>query len=378
VLYAAERVWSSAVTAGSHCSIDSAALAEVQGHPAIACWNIRENKLQYRRSLSTDGTSEKDWSSPVTLASDGKAYDCSLCVVDGNPAIAFHDNRNSDLHYVRSNTPTGSSPDDWGKAITIDSNGWVGYEGQLLVVDGHPAIVYSGNGSLKYVRSKTRSGSGVKDWNNIVVVGRAESDGGGCASSFAIVGGKPAISHLTGDYPTFTLQYTYSTTVTGSRASEWKSIDIAKGDYYETFLADVNAKPGIILREAFSSPGDKYNNRLLYFHPFASKVGILSDWRKVEVVSDEGLPFGIKSENGLPVIIYQHSVKKSRLLFSYWQSTLELVTALDPEGLHWGGPETVHRDGEGYTGSAMFNGGKAALAFYEFSDSGDVRFVGAQ
>ncbi|MDQ3023464.1 MAG: hypothetical protein M3R04_03610, partial [bacterium] len=347
-------------------------LAIVDGNPAFSYWDIAEGTLKYIRSSSSVGTSASDWSKAVTLASSGLAYNSSLAVVEGLPAIAYKDNRNSDLHYIRSNSKHGASVNEWGKPITIASQGQAGYEATLMVVAGHPAISYVDNGTLCYVRSTTSTGASHKDWLNVIRLGEGR-DSGSCDSSLAIVAGKPALSHLTGDYPEFTLQYTYSSTASGGEAEDWTTVDLDSGSYYETYLADVGGSPAIVLREAFSSFGHKYNNRILYFHAATSEVH-LPGWKSVTVVGSEAIPLGLMSRNDAPLILCVRDYRPFGI-FSRPRSELAFLQATDATGTAWDAAQTLHNNGGSYTVSELLIDNRLSLAFAEQSKGVNVHFI---
>jgi len=73
----------------------------------------------------------------------------SLAVVNDRPAIAYCDNTNDDLKFVRANDADGAV---WGTPVTPDGVGSVGFYASLAVVSGRPAIAYLDltNGDLKY------------------------------------------------------------------------------------------------------------------------------------------------------------------------------------------------------------------------------------
>jgi hypothetical protein len=66
-------------------------------------------------------------------------------VVQGRPAISYHDPSSYDLKYAR------FDGDAWQIEI-VDSTGYAGYHTTLLEVDGQPAISYIEglNNQLKY------------------------------------------------------------------------------------------------------------------------------------------------------------------------------------------------------------------------------------
>jgi hypothetical protein len=87
----------------------------------------------------------------VDSAGDVGEY-TSLAVVEGRPAISYHDGTSRDLRFAINSAADGSGT--W-TLITVDSAGNVGEYTSLAVVDGRPAISYydNTNGDLKFVIS---------------------------------------------------------------------------------------------------------------------------------------------------------------------------------------------------------------------------------
>jgi hypothetical protein len=165
-----------------------ASLAVVDGRPAIAYYNNTNDDLKYVRASDASGSS---WGTPLTVDSTGSVGQyASLAVVDGRPAIAYYDSApNYDLKYVRANDATGSS---WGTPVTVDSTGDVGEYASLAVVDGHPAIAYHDydHSDLKYVRASDASGS---SWPTAITIHSTGSVGE--YASLAQVDDRPAIAY---------------------------------------------------------------------------------------------------------------------------------------------------------------------------------------
>jgi hypothetical protein len=88
----------------------------VGGNPAIAYTDDTTGDLKYVRALNAAGSA---WSAPVTVVDGGVAVVgawCSLAVVSNNPAIAYYDETNRDLKYVRASNATGSA---WSAPVTV-------------------------------------------------------------------------------------------------------------------------------------------------------------------------------------------------------------------------------------------------------------------
>ena len=130
---------------------------------------------------------------PITVTVQGSGFVgefTSLAQVNGNPAIAYHDDAGN-LNYVRANNARGTS---WGAPVPVALGGLVGQHNSLVVVNGNPAISYydAGNLDLKYVRANDANGT---VWGSPVTVDGAASNVGQF-TSLAVVGGRPAISYF--------------------------------------------------------------------------------------------------------------------------------------------------------------------------------------
>ncbi|MDQ3023310.1 MAG: PKD domain-containing protein [bacterium] len=182
--WGAPQILDSAGSVGSYTS-----LAVVNDNPAISYWDLTNLDLKYIRAANADGSGA--WGVPQTLDSVGNVgYYTSLAVVNGNPAISYLDDTNSDLKYIRATNADGSA---WGAPQTLDSAGIVGLYTSLAVVNGFPAISYydGTNSDLKYVRASNADGSGA--WGAPHTLDSAGSVGS--FTSLALVNGIPAVSY---------------------------------------------------------------------------------------------------------------------------------------------------------------------------------------
>jgi len=212
-------------------------MAIVQGNPAVAYSTLSGN-LQYARSNGVDGAI---WSAPVVV--DGPSIlnpsaSFALVVVNGRPAIAYQDDANQDLLYVRADDATGTT---WSTApVVVDNSGNLGMHVSMVVVEGQPAIAYSdSNGDLFYVRAQNADGT---SWNTPVTVDTAIDSG--LFHSLAIVDGRPAIAYFDG--ANLQLKYVRANDTTGL---SWGTPIIVDDDFmsyaYYASLAVVNGRPAI-------------------------------------------------------------------------------------------------------------------------------------
>jgi hypothetical protein len=91
----------------------------VGGNPAIAYSEDTKGDLKYVRASNPAGSA---WDAPITVVTGGASVAgpwCSMAMVNGNPAIAYYDETNKDLKYVRATNATGSV---WGAPVTVASH----------------------------------------------------------------------------------------------------------------------------------------------------------------------------------------------------------------------------------------------------------------
>lgn len=120
----------------------------VDGKPAIAYASQTPKELRFVRALDADGST---WGSPVVVigSADNGGGHCSLCVVNGNPAIACIGGVQNYTTYVRANDKQGTT---WAPPQTLDPANFTGYYAQLAVINGRPAICSRENstGGVRY------------------------------------------------------------------------------------------------------------------------------------------------------------------------------------------------------------------------------------
>lgn len=162
----------------------------VAGRPAISYWDQGTGAMKYIRASDANGAA---WPAPKILEQGQQneltgAYS-SLCVVNGRPAIAYH-NHFGENHYIRANDASG---DSWPASyVTLDSGpGDTGWNNCLAVVDGFPAVAYTAgsSGDLMFIRASDADGT---SWGTEEVLDGVNS----CATpSMTTIEGKPAIAY---------------------------------------------------------------------------------------------------------------------------------------------------------------------------------------
>lgn len=225
-------------------------MAVVNGNPAIAYYDETSGDLKYCRALTTNGST---WGAPVVAHVGGAnlvgKYP-SLAVVNGRPAVAYYDDTNDDLKYVRANDVNGTS---WAAAITVTSAGNVGQYAQLKVVNGAPAIAYfdATTNSVRFVRAVDADGAG---WGTPISVEQgAPTNVVGEYCSLEIVNGNPAVAYRarTADV----LRYCRAADVNGATWNAPVDINTSRRAGEEVSLAVVSGRPAV----AFLTYGAQVN-----------------------------------------------------------------------------------------------------------------------
>ncbi len=186
--WSARRTVDATSSAGEYAS-----LAIIQGHPAISYYRAAVNDLMFIRANDSNGVSWTAGNAVVAVAGVQISGKTTLLDVDGSPAICYYDAGSDDLKFVRAADTHGSN---WWPAVTVASAGDVGAYCSMALVDGYPAISYldrSGSTNLMYVRASNAQGSG---WGSPVLVDTNASIG--FYTSLCVIQGKPAIAYSGG------------------------------------------------------------------------------------------------------------------------------------------------------------------------------------
>ena len=287
---------------------------------------------------------------PGTEPGVGKS--CSQVVVNGNPAVSYHDEANRDLKYVRALDASGTN---WGTPIVVESDGNTGQETSLQVVNGNPAICYWGNSSLKYVRALDANGT---TWGTpVVVVGSLQAG----YTSLEVINGNPAFSYY--DVTDSALKYVRALDANGTTWGTPVTVDNSGSVGQFTSMEVVNGNPAIsyhvgndFLRyvRALDANGTTWGTPVTVDGTVsADNVG---QWTSLEVV------------NGNPAISYRDAAN----------TDLKYVRALDVDGTSWNASITIDgsTDDDGYFTSLKVVNGKPAIAYDNFTNR-ELRYVQA-
>jgi len=230
------------VTVDADVGVDAneSSLGIVNGVPAISYRDLNDG-LKFAYAADAQG------SGPWTVVlvddvSDRGGYS-SLAVVNGRPAISYHDAEDGELFFAYASDAQGSGP--WTvEEDPIDVPGPsgqpVGLYTSLAVVNGRPAISYhdAGDDTLKFASAANAQGSGV--WTLVTV----QSAGAiGRYTSLAVINGRPAISYY--DYSSRDLKFAYASDAQGTGPWNVRTLDSA-GDVGEhTSLEVIQGLPVI-------------------------------------------------------------------------------------------------------------------------------------
>lgn len=138
---------------GAPVTLDVAAgefnsLVIVNGKPAIGYFDLGTASVSFVRAMDSDGTS---WGTSLVVDAGGIVGEyVSLAIVNGHPAMSYYeDGTAGNLRYVRASDPDGTT---WNAPQVVDTAGWAGQYTSLAVVNGFPAISYHEQtaGDLRY------------------------------------------------------------------------------------------------------------------------------------------------------------------------------------------------------------------------------------
>lgn len=306
----------------------SSSLSVVGGFPAIAYNDDTEGALKFVRAIDSWGSA---WGTPVTADATTSGGSVSLAIVNGYPAACYQTGSfNGTLKYVRAIDVIG---DVWGSPVTIDECSDLTRGASLAIVNGNPAISYQGDSHLMYVRADDAYGS---TWGTPIVVDSVWLSGSD--SSLEVVNGRPAISYYMGG-----LRYvraedsdgiTWGTpmdVISGSAIGNWTSQGIVDGypaiSYYENIQTEAPSEGALGFVRASDADGASWNSPQT---PDDGSGGDVGKWGHLAIV------------NGNPAVSYLDDAND-------W---LKLVRSQDAQGVNWGISEVV--DDSGHIGGATW------------------------
>ncbi len=324
--------------------------AIVNGNPAIAYHDAAHGNLMFARNSAADGAGT--WTITTVASANVVGQYASLAIVNGNPAISYYAWTGGDLKYVRATDVNGTA---WGTPVTADSTGDVGYYTSLVVVNGNPAISYyaASVGDLKYVRATDISGG---SWGTPATLDSAGVVG--LYTSLAIVNGNPAVSYY--DSGNGDLKYLRATDASGGTWDTPVILDSAGTVGQYASLGIVNGNPAV-------SYHDVSNGDLRYLRAINPSGTAWDAPVTLQSAGTIGQYTALTIVDGTPAISY----------YDASNGDLQFLRATDASGTAWGTPvplDSVGSVGQ-YTSLAIVNG-NPAVSYYDVSN-GDLKHVRA-
>jgi hypothetical protein len=369
-------------------------LLTANGNPAIGYVSLG---FKFVRATSTTGTT---WAAPVSVAA---AYaPLSMTLVNGNPAAIFRSTASSQLQYVRATDSGGAA---WGSVVTVDATTGTGNNNSLAVINGYPAVTYTGGGTLNYRRASDANGSA---WGAPVLVAATAGQLGDV--ELRLVGELPAVC-----YHNFGTGHPYFVRAAETNGAQWSApvaldSDGAAGGYNSmvfdgtTVAISYYDAPGGALRVARSaSLGEswpladipdgggvgKYLSAAIlnglpavsYYDEFNgdlkfAKGRILAppngpiSWQRftLDATGDAGLYTSlVVMSNGILAISY----------YDLLNGNLKFIRASNTTATVWYAPVTLDSAGDvGRFASMALVNGNPAIAYQDVSN-GDLRYIRA-
>lgn len=313
----------------------------VDGRPAIAYYDLTNDDLRFVRATNTTGMGAGSWATPVIIDTHPRmGRYISQAIVQGYPALAYYDEDNQDLRYIRALDSAGTQ---WGTSITVDSIGACGAFCSLAIVNGRPAISYfHEQDNVRYVRANDALGT---SWGTSVGMDNSQSGPRGQGTVLAVIGGRPAIAYQ--NNTNSNIRYVRANDADGtSWPTSGTTIGFSGATDVQLDLEEVGGLPAVAYHR--SQTYDLYYER-----------GGNVDWNggtAIEVVvasaGSTGWYAQLEVVNGNPAIAFQ-DVTNTDLMF---------VRATNATGATWGSPVVVDAAG-GSFGSLGVIDGRPAISY---------------
>lgn len=214
-----------------------ASLAEVDGRPAISCYDEANNDLRYASNSAADGSGT--WTLTTVDATNSTGTYTSLLVVDGKPAIAYRYETGADLRYAHNAAADGAGA--WTVA-SVATGGTTGAFASLAIIDGVPAIgyYYASGFDLMWAKNALADGSGA--WTLATADNAATTGRVGKNSRIAVIAGKPMAVYD----DDWNVRLKFAAASTSNGLGTWSSHTPSFAAYsYSGSLAEVDGRPAI-------------------------------------------------------------------------------------------------------------------------------------
>jgi len=275
-------------------------------------------------------------------------------IIDGFPAVAYYNDTDDDLMFVRALDAKGSDP--WGVPQTLDSMDNTGRHISLGIAGdppGYPAVSYykDSGGDLRFVRAENKEGF---TWRAPITL---DNDSCGVFNSLVMVEGHPAVSYRA--YSAHELRFMRAEDSVGDT---WPDTPIVAEDLHDpwyTCLAVLDGKPAIV----YQNDDDGYLMFMRAEDAYGDTWGdpvVLDDGRDGEV--DTGQYTSLETINGLPAVAYYAGFPDGALMY---------IVAQDAWGGAWEEPVMVDSGGDNNVGqyaSLCQVSGHPAIAYYDLND----------
>jgi len=185
-------IWGGGTVGTTNCYTS---LREVNSRPAICYMASTDgnspHELRYVRAKDSTGN---QWNSPLTIDNSGDTGTAAqMITANGNPAISyidFNSGGSSAGKYIHALDQNG---DTWGAPVVIDPS--VGAKlDTIAAVNGHPAMAYAIGGAgheLRFIRAADANGD---TWGSPQIIQSGATDGRYALSRVIVVDGCPAIA----------------------------------------------------------------------------------------------------------------------------------------------------------------------------------------
>lgn len=326
--------------------------------------------IKYVRATDSEGTT---WGTPILLATGLNNNDgISVAIINGNPAVAYHDRRGGgdhSLRYIRANDVDGST---WGSIVTIESGTSLGQFCSLTTINGNPGISHYNSSSRDLRYSSSSDVNGIAgSWTSTLV----DSDNAGSYSTLLEVQGNPAISYLRNQAGTVgDAKYIRATNTSGTNWGSAIDLTTSLTSYAGRYIsmAIVNGNPAVCFNDYENNP---IRNATVYVRA-TDNIG--SSWGTLQnlvVDNDEDnqvIHQSLAVINGVPAIAF-HPIEGDFSTYTNITRKLRYITAMNASGSGaWNSPVDVTTDV--VNGTQMINTNNKASILY-INSNAFVKYV---